>query len=108
MVTKKLDVSTEHNSVFALTPIDPEAFENAKKLIFQKYPRIFMMIDAAWGSRELHKKLTSLIHVDNVRREGFPIDVCEALMIIQDEHADMFGFGPFTDTFDGSRLPDQW
>lgn len=108
MVTKKLDVSTEHNSVFALTPHDAQAFEDARKVIEEKYPRIFRMIEATWGSKELHQKLTSLLHVDNAKREGFPIDVCEALIVIQDRHSDDFGFSPFIDTFIDSRLPDQW
>lgn len=100
--------STEHNSVFKLTPKDPDAYENAKKTIFAKYPRIYLMIEAAWGSKELHQKLSSLLQSDNAIREGFPIEVCEALMVIQEEHADTFGFAPFADSNLTGRWPDQW
>lgn len=102
-------IQTKANTaVFALTPKDPNAFENAKELLFTRYPRIFLMIEAAWGTRDLHKKLSSLLKVDNVKREGFPTEICEALMTIQEQHADEFGFSAFTDLLPDTRLPDRW
>ena len=110
MAEKELPASfrTRIVSVFKLKPKDPNDFKDAMRLVFQQYPRISIMIDATWGSRELHQKLTTLLQVDNVKREGFPPDVCDALMTIQDRHMDEFGFEPFADTFMDSRLPDHW
>jgi hypothetical protein len=94
--------------VFKLKEWTDDDLASAKSTLETSYPRIFKMVEAGWGSGELQKKLTSMLHVDNVKREGFPVDVCEAIMIIQEFHEQEFGFA---NTFNHStfgQLPDQW
>jgi hypothetical protein len=96
-------------SVFKLKPKDPKDLQDALRVVFLKFPRISVMIDACWGSPELHKKLTEMLQVDNVKREGFPPDVAEALMTIQEWHMDEFKFEPFANSlFFDSKIPDHW
>jgi hypothetical protein len=96
-------------SVFKLKPKDPQDLQNALRVVFLKFPRISVMIDATWGSPELHQKLTEMLQVDNVKREGFPAEVAEALMTIQQFHMEEFKFDAFTNSmFLDSKLPDHW
>lgn len=78
------------------------------KLIEEKYPRIHKMITICWGSEELQQKLTNLMQYDNANREGFPVEIMEALMIIQEIHMEEFGFEPFASTFMDSDQFDRW
>jgi hypothetical protein len=50
-----------------------------------------------------------MLQVDNVKREGFPAEVAEALMTIQQFHMEEFKFDAFTNSmFLDSKLPDHW
>jgi hypothetical protein len=107
-MAKKKSLAGRVMSVFSLTSRKPRAKEKAMKLIEEKFPRIHKMITICWGSEELQQKLTNLMQYDNAQREGFPMDVMEALMIIQEIHMEEFGFEPQASTFLDSDQYDRW
>lgn len=90
-------------SVFKLKPKDPSDLQKAMDVVAGAYPRISKMINVMWGSRELHQKLTSMLQLDNVEREGFPAYVATALMTIHDFHMTEFNFDAFISS---SFMPD--
>jgi hypothetical protein len=108
MVKRKKSVVDRVMSVFQLASRKPGAKEAAMEVVKKEYPRIHKMIEVCWGSEELQQKLTNLLQMDDPNREGFPMHVTEALMIIQEIHMDEFEFDPFANSFMNSTQTDKW
>jgi hypothetical protein len=108
MVKKTKSLAGKVMSVFRLASRRPNAKEKSFKIIEDAYPRIHKMITVCWGSEELQQKLTNMMQYDNAQREGFPMHVMEALMIIQEIHMEEFGFEPAASTFLDSDQYDRW
>jgi len=57
-----------------------------RQIIGEKYPKILARIEMLWCSLELHKYLEETVFTDRANRQGFPIDVMQALGEIHIEH----------------------
>lgn len=57
-----------------------------RQVIGAKFPKILTRIELLWGSLELHKYLEETVFTDRSNRQGFPIDVLQALGEIFAEH----------------------
>lgn len=78
--------------VYKQTEKQQHDFDNAMDSLKETYPRIHNMIELMWGERDLHDRLTKMLQADSEGREGFPLSVFTALMIINDAHMTEFGF----------------
>jgi len=55
-------------------------------ILQEKYPKILERIEILWGSIELHNYLEHTLTTDRSNRQGFPLDVIQALGEIHLEH----------------------
>ena len=63
-------------------PTDLEEVFHAAELIKEKYPRIYELIEATWGSIELDTYFDRLIIDDRGNRNGFPREILNALLLL--------------------------
>ena len=57
-----------------------------RQIIGEKFPKILERIELLWCSLELHKYLEQTLFTDRSNRQGFPMDVMQALGEIHIEH----------------------
>jgi hypothetical protein len=57
-----------------------------RQVLQDRFPRILNRIEILWGSRELHQYLEQTLFSDRPARQGFPLDVMQALAEIHHEH----------------------
>jgi hypothetical protein len=57
-----------------------------RKVIGEKFPKILTRIELLWGSMELHNYLEHTLFTDRSNRQGFPVDVLQALGELHVEH----------------------
>lgn len=56
------------------------------KTVADKYPRLAAGIELRWGDKEFHPYVKALIEDKRGDRQGFPIEVLDAIMALQEIH----------------------
>jgi hypothetical protein len=72
-------------------PTDKELAEEAVALLKSLFPRIHQNLVTLWGTGPGETYLDGLIVDDRGNRQGFPLDVLRALLVLQRAHFQTFG-----------------
>lgn len=59
-------------------------------VIYKSFERIGKALELRWGDKEFQPYMNSLLGVGRPSRQGFPIDVLEALINLQQLHDTIF------------------
>lgn len=70
----------------------PEGKPDPLDVVKAKFPRIYKAIVVQWGTRELHEQFKKWILCSRESRQGWPMDVGQAILALSKEHNEQFKF----------------